>query len=425
MLQLSAMKGPLLLLPLLATPVAATQEPPKKGELTDLVEEYFALDWKDTEDLRRMDEILERVGSVPALNEREAKRWRKDLAKAWSQGPKLPKRGSRHHLWEEEERGLFYLAGKTKKPKGLFIGMHGGGVGSGDASNAQGFWQSAVQSAGWVGIFPQVLEKTERGWTDSGTEEFVLELVERALRTYGVDRDRVYLGGHSMGGYGTWTLGARHADLVAGLTPSAGAPNFYIEQGRAADLVEGVIPNLRNVPMVIFQSTDDPKVPPDVNQLAVRLLGEARERWGGYADQEYWEVDGNGHDIPPGGMRALIEKIEPFERGALPERVVWQPTLEWVRQSYWLRWDRPRENALVVADLDREANAVDVELEGDAAGLYVLLSEDLVDLAKEVVLRLNGDEVFRGVPERTLAALLATARRGDPQLTFDVRIPLR
>ena len=37
---------------------------------------------------------------------------------------------------------------------------------------------------------------------------------------------------------------------------------------------------------------------------------------------------------------------------------------------------------------------------------------------------LNDAEAFRGLPTRSLAALVSTAVHGDPRRTFDVRIPL-
>ena len=48
---------------------------------------------------------------------------------------------------------------------------------------------------------------------------------------FNVDPKRIYLTGHSMGGYGTWTLGAIHADLFAGLAAFAGAPSCYRKGG--------------------------------------------------------------------------------------------------------------------------------------------------------------------------------------------------
>ena len=71
-----------------------------------------------------------------------------------------------------------------------------------------------------------------------------------------------------MGGYGTWTLGAHHADRVAALAASAGAPTPITgPSGKYEDVEIGVIPSLRNVPIVIYQSDDDPNVPPAANEI--------------------------------------------------------------------------------------------------------------------------------------------------------------
>jgi pimeloyl-ACP methyl ester carboxylesterase len=269
-----------------------------------------------------------------------------------------------------------------------------------------------------------VLEKTEHGWTDSGTEEFVLQLVEAALRTWKLDRNRVFFSGHSMGGYGTWTLGAHHADRVAGLAASAGAPTPIFGPSKGVEgIAEGVIPSLRNVRLVCFQSDDDPRVPPEVNRFASQELARAKERWGGF-DFEYWEVSGNAHDLPPGGMDALLAKIDKRTRDTRPTRIVWQPAVSWKRQFYWLHWQRPRTRAIVEADVERAKNEVRVRCEGEVRGLDVLLDDRLVDMSKEVVVKLNDAEVFRGRPQPSLATIARTALSGDPELVFACRVPL-
>ncbi len=398
---------------------------PSSKEQEQLVEEYYATDWKSPEGMARHDEIFARLELLPALDASGLKRWTKKLDKLWKKGPKLEKKSGRHYLWEKEKRGLYIVGGKGKKPAGLFLGMHGGGLGSGDANTSHGAFSSAASDKKWLAIFPEVLVKTERGWTDSGTEEFVLELLERARRTWDTDPDQTFFGGHSMGGYGTWTLGAHHADMVAALTPSAGAPTPILDRasGSVIDIVPGVIPNLRNVPIVIYQSSDDPNVPPEVNRIAAKRLGEAQKRWGAF-EYEYWEVDGRAHDLPPGGTTALLEKVREHRRNPYPERIVWEPTLSWKRHFYWLWWDAPVNEALVLADLKRDENAIDITYNGTPTGLFVLLREELVDMSKEVIVRLNGKETYRGIPEPSLAVLVSTARRGDERLTFTTRVPV-
>ncbi len=50
----------------------------------------------------------------------------------------------------------------------------------------------------------------------------LLALLDQVIATHKVDTTRVYLTGLSMGGFGTWSLGVRHADRFAALAPICG-----------------------------------------------------------------------------------------------------------------------------------------------------------------------------------------------------------
>ena len=390
----------------------------------ELVDRYLAGEERSDKGFEARQAILAQLERAPELTDALEKSWRKKLAKTWERGRELEKKTGQAYWWEDEERGLYIVGGETKKPKGLLIAMHGGGAGAGDAWSSHGAYNGAANGLDWVAIYPEVLEKTEHGWTDAGTEEFVLDLVDAALRTWKLDRDRVYFAGHSMGGYGTWTLGAHHADRVAGLAPSAGAPTPIVDaSGAVIGIDEGVIPSLRNVRLVIYQSDDDPQVPPAVNRGAAAELAKAREHWGGF-DYEYWEVSGQGHGPPPGGYAAQLAKIAEGSRNAHPEKIVWQPVLAWKRQFHWLWWEKPALKQTVVAEVDRSKNSVKVECPGDAKGLHVLLDPALLDLEKEVVVFLGEKEVFRGLAQLRLSTLVRTGVHGDPELTFSSRVPL-
>ncbi len=404
-----------------ATPAAA--EPPKDPKAR--VERLFELDRFVTATQLETNQIVRELELVPLDKTADEKRWTSTCLGIAGKGRKLPKKSGRHFWWEKpEERGLYLLGGETSKPKGLLVAMHGGGAGSGDAWSAHGVYQGPAGKLDWLMIAPEVLEKTEHGWTDSGTEEWVLQLVEAALRTWKIDPNRVFLSGHSMGGYGTWTLGAHHADRVAGLAASAGAPTpIFGAGGEVVDIDAGVVPNLRNVPFIIYQSDDDPRVPPNVNRAASKLLGDARTRWGGFPF-EYWEVPNRQHELCPGGMGALLDKVAQSVRDPVPTKVVWQPALRWNRQFYWLWWDAPNKAAIVEAEVDRAENEVRVTCNTDARGLDVLLDERLVDPKREVRVLLNGAEVFRGIPAAELGTLAKTALRGDPELVFARRVRL-
>jgi pimeloyl-ACP methyl ester carboxylesterase len=374
-------------------------------------------------------QVLARLAELPALDERQVDAWRKKIAKLWSKAPKLEKSGD-NWFWAADKkhgldrRGRYVVGGETQHPKGLLIAMHGGGAGAGDAGSAASAYGAAASKFGWLMIAPEVLEKTEHGWTDSGSEEFVLDLVDAALRTWKIDPNRVYFAGHSMGGYGSWMLGAHHADRVAAIAPSAGAPTPIMDRpgGDVTDIIEGVIPSLHSVFVSVYQSLDDPQVPPRPNQVAVGLLGKAAAKWGGF-EHDYWEVNGRGHGEPPGGHVAQLAKIAERVRNPVPTRIVWQPVLPWKRQFYWLHWEQPAVNAIVVADLDRKANKITITCDKDPAGLSVLLDERVLDLGKDVTVVANGKEVFRGKVRMDLDTLLLTGDHPDPGLQFVAQAP--
>lgn len=405
-----------------AAQVSRTRAPDSKA----LVESFYEQDAWSSAGRKKQVEILEQLAGEPPLDAKSAKKWTAKCLELAAKGARLEKKSGRHFLWEKPDKGLYLVGGEVANPKGLLIAMHGGGgAGSGDATTADGAFSGAASKLDWLMICPEVLEKTEYGWTDSGSEEFVLQLVDAALRTWKIDRDKVFFAGHSMGGYGTWLLGAHHADRVAGLAPSAGAPTPITgPSGTVEDIVEGVIPNLRNVRIAIYQSDDDPRVPPIANRVAAKKLDEAAARWGGYP-HEYWEVPSRQHEECPGGMPALPAKIAKETRTARPAKIVWQPTLAWKQQFYWLYWPQPKRNALVEAELDREHNTVIVRCSVDATGLEILLDDTLLDLTRDVIVKLADKEVFRGRVTPSLATIVNTARAGDAALTFTSSVTIR
>ncbi len=403
-------------------------KPLTKKQQTKLVEEYMALDLRDDAGFERAMAIVNELEAILLPRSSDLKKWRKSLAKLdGKMHPKLEKKSGTYYFWEKPRDGKFIIGGDTKKPRGLLLGMHGGGVGSGDAGASAGAYSNAAKELDLVAIFPEVLKKTECGWTDSGTEEWVMDLVDAAIRTWEIDPNMVFFSGHSMGGYGSWTLGGHHADRVAALAPSAGAPTPVYDKpgGVIVEIDSGVVPNLRNIPMVVYQSIDDPQVPPDANQAAVKEVAKAKKTWGGFANFEYWEVNGRGHGFPEGGTLALLEKIIGFVRNPLPQKIVWQPRLSWKHQFHWLYWQQPVENAVVISEYDRDSNTIEINSEQELKDMWVLLDDRLVDMKKEVIIKINGETTNKALPQTTLGTLLLTSSGPDTELSFAARLPLR
>ncbi len=83
------------------------------------------------------------------------------------------------------------------------------------------------------------------------SEQDVLNVIALVEREYQIDRNRVYLMGHSMGGFGAWYLGAKHADLWAAIAPMSGTtPSLEIDVGTLAKLPVLVAVGGEEVPTV-------------------------------------------------------------------------------------------------------------------------------------------------------------------------------
>ncbi|MGH8505166.1 MAG: prolyl oligopeptidase family serine peptidase [Stenotrophobium sp.] len=91
-------------------------------------------------------------------------------------------------------------------------------------------------------LFASVLGRGDYTYLGEGDLD-VLEVIADVSRRYHVDPDRIYLMGHSMGGYGTNNVGTHHPDLFAAIAPAEGTDS--------ADLYA----NLRNLPW--FEMTAD------------------------------------------------------------------------------------------------------------------------------------------------------------------------
>lgn len=432
----AATAGLILLLLAAGTPAPTLAGPPAPKALVDA---YFKA--KKPEDRAK---CLAAIDAAPALAPAEVPALREQILGALAKrGRKV---GSGREEWFDEKedgwKGLHVTSGKGSK--GLVLALHGGGAGSGDCGQAESSFSGPVGSLGLRGLYPEVLVKTEYGWTDPPeTEKWVLELLRAARRTWGVDPNRVYVTGHSMGGYGTWTYGAVHADLFAAGAAFAGAPTVYWRPGRkdkeAEGVLDGILPNLRNLPLFVYQSLDDPQVPAAANVFAAAALKELRA-----ADPDGWEhvyeqVDGRKHDFPEKGPLPGMQWMASHVRDPRPAKVLWQPSRDWKTSFYWVRWTKPWIGAVLTAKADRTRNAIDVavapprsadpkrtetEREAHTGTLSFLLDERLLDPSREVVVTVDGKERWRGVPPASLGTLLRTAEdREDPEYAVAVEVP--
>ena len=83
------------------------------------------------------------------------------------------------------------------------------------------FIRPALDGLGAIIVAPDC---TDSDWTRPRSEKDVLELLDRVMKIYAIDRKRALITGYSMGGSGTWYLAARHQDLFTAALIMAGQP---------------------------------------------------------------------------------------------------------------------------------------------------------------------------------------------------------
>ena len=191
----------------------------------------------------------------------------------------------------------------------LMIGLHGGGpdgkngdevVGSGPS--AMNFYQRLAAKHGYIVACPTALRA---GWPNKVNEDYVRDLITELKLLYHVDIDRIYLTGHSMGGFGTWGLGPRMAEDLAAISPMAGGG------GSIAKLVA------TKTPVFIFHGADDAVVGPSSDRALAKQLLETTH------DFVYTELDKVGHGFPASVQQELFDFFDPRRRFDKKNKHAW------------------------------------------------------------------------------------------------------
>ena len=168
----------------------------------------------------------------------------------------------------------------------LIIWLHGGGEGGTDpsipliANRAANYASDEIQAffGGAYVLVPQSPTRwmdngeggSTRGDTDDIYHEALMTLFQEFLTTHpNVDRDRIYVGGCSNGGYIALKLLFEHPDFFAAAFPSALA---YFGEYLTAQQVESI----KDIPIWFVHSKDDPVTIPDKTvEPTYKLLKDA------------------------------------------------------------------------------------------------------------------------------------------------------
>jgi predicted peptidase len=150
--------------------------------------------------------------------------------------------------------------GKTKQRWPLMLFLHGAGESGTNLAKVKTHGPPKIVDSKpdlpFILVSPQ---SPGRGWNP----DTLNALLDRIIRKYRVDKDRVYLTGLSMGGYGTWALAAAHPEKFAAIVPICGG-------GNPVDAKK-----LARVPIWVFHGAKDPTVPVDRSKEMVEAIRNA------------------------------------------------------------------------------------------------------------------------------------------------------
>ncbi|MBI9040987.1 prolyl oligopeptidase family serine peptidase [Lutibacter sp.] len=110
---------------------------------------------------------------------------------------------------------------KNSEKQALFLSVHGASVEAVNQANA-------YEKKDWGNVVaPTNRRPFGFAWEDWGRLD-ALEVLEDAKNIYQPNPTKIYLTGHSMGGHGTWYLGATYPDKFASIAPCAGYPDLLL-----------------------------------------------------------------------------------------------------------------------------------------------------------------------------------------------------
>jgi len=187
-------------------------------------------------------------------------------------------------------------------PPALFLSVHGAGV--------EAIGQARAYKPKDWGVLVAATNRRPRGfnWEDWGRID-ALEVLNEAVKKFNPDPKRIYLTGHSMGGHGTWYLGATFPGKWAAIGACSGYPtlvgygsadgkipaagitdteNTLLRASNGSNVIE-LAKNYSASGVYILHGDSDKVVSVDYARQMRKLLGEFHK------DFSYYEYPGGSH----------------------------------------------------------------------------------------------------------------------------------
>jgi len=167
---------------------------------------------------------------------------------------------------------------ESSKQAPLIIALHGmgGDENSYFESYAKGAFKVEAERRGYIVACPKGRKPASMYVGDA--EKDVMDVVAEVKRDYNIDPDRIYLTGHSMGGFGTWSVAIDHPDVFAALAPISGGVMNPQSMSKIA-----------HVPQLVVHGDNDKTVSVERSRV---MVAEGKKLG---VEMKYIEVPGGSH----------------------------------------------------------------------------------------------------------------------------------
>jgi dienelactone hydrolase len=305
------------------------------------------------------------------------------------------------------------------RPAPLFVRLHGGVGVPNIRSDPVGYasedeFAPGVEERSWLVVYP--MGQVGATWWDDVGMANIRNLVREVKRNYNVDDDRVYMGGFSDGGSGSFAHAMlRPTDYAAFL-----ALNGHMGVASKDNNMPLYAPNMANTPVYATTTHDDDLYPTHKMAATIGMAQKAGadiiyKTFAGYHD-----FDDIASDLP-----FMFEFLERHRRDPFPPRIVWEAADKKFGRCRWFaideittaepeRWHRDHNVALIdtritfgfISDWEFEGEGVYVSrvIEESAAEAMGLLADDII---------VRGEEMSIGNID-DLNAYKETLHRGGP-----------
>jgi predicted esterase len=186
----------------------------------------------------------------------------------------------------------------------LVIALHGMG---GDENSyfeayGKGAFTSEAEKHGYIVACPKGRKPASMYTGDA--ERDVMDVLADMMRAYRIDPDRVYMTGHSMGGFGTWSVAMNHPEMFAAIAPvSGGVMNL------------SAMSKIAHIPELIVHGDDDKTVSVERSRVVVA----AGQKLG--IEMKYIEVPKGSHgDVVAPHFKDVFDWFDAHKRKPAEEK---------------------------------------------------------------------------------------------------------